>query len=134
MNKLKNRVQLIGFLGSDPELKSLESGNTLAKFSSATNETYLNAQGEKVTNTTWHSLVVWNKLAELCGKVLKKGSEVVVEGSLFTGIMKTLTVKVKPKRLKTSNPMMSLHLQNPYNPFLKAITGNGSCFFFNSKY
>ena len=82
MNKLRNRVQLIGFLGSDPELKSLDSGNTLAKFSIATNDVFKDAQGEKVTITTWHACVAWNKLGELCGKILKKGREVVIDGKL----------------------------------------------------
>lgn len=83
MNNLRNKVSLIGFLGKDPELKSLDSGTTLAKFSIATNETYLNNQGEKISNTTWHSIVAWGKLAEICGQILKKGAEVVIEGKLI---------------------------------------------------
>ncbi len=80
---LRNKVQLIGHVGKQPEVRVLESGNTLAKFNVATNETYLNNQGEKVTNTTWHSMVAWGKLAELCDKLLKKGTEVVIEGKLI---------------------------------------------------
>jgi len=57
MNALKNKVQLIGNLGQDPEIINLESGKTLAKFSIATNEVYKNAQGEKVTDTQWHNIV-----------------------------------------------------------------------------
>lgn len=57
MNALKNKVQLIGHLGNDPEIINLESGKTLAKFSIATNESYKNAQGEKVENTYWHHVV-----------------------------------------------------------------------------
>ena len=98
MNSLKNKVSLIGFLGKDPEIKSLESGNTLAKFSIATNETYLNGQGEKVSNTTWHPIVAWGKLAEICGQILKKGSEVVIQGKLInrsyedsTGVKRYIT-------------------------------------------
>jgi len=57
MNTLRNKVQLIGNLGNDPEIITLESGKMLAKFSIATNESYKNAQGEKVTDTQWHNSV-----------------------------------------------------------------------------
>src|SRR5688572_5702545 len=84
MNRLRNSVQLIGHCGKQPEVRILESGNTLARFSVATNETYLNSQGEKVTNTTWHSIVAWGKVAELCERLLKKGTEVVLDGKLVS--------------------------------------------------
>jgi single-strand DNA-binding protein len=83
MNALKNKVQLIGNLGQDPEVVNLDSGNKLAKFSIATNETYRNSKGEKVTDTQWHNIVVWGKLAEVVEKFLIKGSEVAVEGKLI---------------------------------------------------
>ncbi len=79
---MKNRVQLIGNLGQDPEIKNLENGNKMAKMSIATNETYKNAKGEYVTETQWHNIVAWGKVAEVAEKYLKKGSEVVVEGKL----------------------------------------------------
>ena len=82
MLNLKNRVQLIGNLGMDPEVKHLESGKTMAKISIATNDTYKNQKGEKVTDTQWHNLVAWGKTAEIAEKYLKKGSEVAVEGKL----------------------------------------------------
>ncbi len=84
MNALRNKVQLIGNLGNDPEIVNLESGNKLAKFSIATNETYKNAQGEKVTDTQWHNIVAWGKTAEIVEKYLAKGNEVAVEGKLTT--------------------------------------------------
>ncbi len=83
MNALKNRVQLIGNLGNDPEIKNMEDGKKLAKFSIATNESYQNASGEKVKETTWHNLVAWGKQAELAEKYLHKGTEVVIEGKLI---------------------------------------------------
>jgi len=83
MNALKNKVQLIGNLGQDPEVVNLDSGSKLAKFSIATNETYRNTKGEKVTDTQWHNIVVWGKLAEVVEKFLYKGSEVAVEGKLI---------------------------------------------------
>jgi single-strand DNA-binding protein len=82
MNSLRNKVQLIGNLGSNPEIITLESGKKLAKFSIATNESYKNAQGEKITDTQWHNVVAWNKTAEIIEKYLEKGSEVAVEGKL----------------------------------------------------
>ena len=82
MNALRNRVQLIGNLGNEPEVIELESGKKLAKFAIATNETYRNAKGEKVTDTQWHNVVAWNKTAEIIEKYVQKGNEVIVEGKL----------------------------------------------------
>lgn len=82
MNALRNRVQLIGNLGNTPEIITLDSGKKLAKFSLATNETYKNSQGQKVTDTQWHYIVAWNKTAEIIEQYLEKGSEVVIEGKL----------------------------------------------------
>jgi single-strand DNA-binding protein len=82
MNTLKNKVQLIGHLGAAPEVKTLDNGNTIARMRIATNETYKNAQGEKVTDTQWHTVIAWGKTAEIAGRYLGKGSEVVIEGRL----------------------------------------------------
>ncbi|MCB0484579.1 MAG: single-stranded DNA-binding protein [Flavobacteriaceae bacterium] len=82
MNALKNKVQLIGNLGNNPEIVTLSSGKKLAKFTIATNEVYRNAKGEKVQETQWHNLVAWNKTAEIVEKYLSKGNEVAVEGKL----------------------------------------------------
>ena len=82
MNSLRNKVQLIGNLGNDPEIQTLENGTKLAKFSIATNETYKNAKGEKVTDTQWHNIVAWGKLAEIAEEFLSKGKEIMVEGKL----------------------------------------------------
>jgi len=97
MYTLKNRVQLIGHLGNAPEVKSTQSGKKLARFSIATNEIYRNAKGEKVKETTWHTLVAWGKIADIVEKYLNKGSEVAVEGKLISrsydkeGIKKYIT-------------------------------------------
>ncbi len=80
---MKNRVQLIGHLGQAPEIKNLDNGNKMARMSIATNETYKNAQGEYVTETQWHNVIAWGKVAEVAEKILQKGSEVVVEGKLI---------------------------------------------------
>ena len=83
MYALKNKVQLIGNLGNAPEVKTTESGKKLARFSVATNESYRNAKGEKVTETTWHNLVAWGKVADIAEKYLNKGTEVAIEGKLI---------------------------------------------------
>jgi single-strand DNA-binding protein len=82
MYALKNKVQLIGNLGNNPEVKNTESGKKLARFRIATNEVYRNAKGDKVTETQWHQLVAWGKVAEIIERYLVKGSEVAVEGKL----------------------------------------------------
>lgn len=82
MNNLRNSVQLIGYLGQDPEIKNLEEGKMLAKVSIATSDTYKNAKGEKVIETQWHKLIAWGKTAEIMEKLLKKGNEVAVTGKL----------------------------------------------------
>lgn len=82
MNNIKNRVHLIGRLGMNPEVKDLDGGKKLAKFSVATNDFYYNSKGEKVTETQWHNIVAWGKMAELVEKILEKGKEVALEGKL----------------------------------------------------
>ena len=82
MKTLRNKVNLIGNLGMTPEIKSLDGGQKLAKVSIATNETYKNNKGEKVTETQWHNLVAWGKVAEIFEKYTKVGSKVAVEGKL----------------------------------------------------
>jgi single-strand DNA-binding protein len=84
MSTLKNSVRLVGNLGMDPEVKSFENNRKLAKLSIATNETYKNDKGEKVTDTQWHQLVLWGAQAKLAEDLLKKGDEVAVEGKLAT--------------------------------------------------
>jgi len=83
MYALKNKVQLIGNLGINPEVKTLDNGKKMARFSMATNETYRNAKGEKVVETQWHNLVAWGKVAAIAEKYLQKGSEVALEGKLI---------------------------------------------------
>jgi single-strand DNA-binding protein len=82
MSTLRNKVQLIGNLGNDPEIITMDSGKKLAKFSLATNETYKNQQGERVTDTQWHNVVAWGKTAEIIEQYVTKGKEVAVEGKL----------------------------------------------------
>ena len=83
MYALKNKVQLIGNLGNAPEVRSTEAGKKLVRFSVATNEQYKNAKGERVTETQWHNLIAWGKVADIAEKFLVKGTEVAIEGKLI---------------------------------------------------
>jgi single-strand DNA-binding protein len=74
MYALKNKVQLIGNLGNNPEVKTLDGGKKMARFS---------AKGEKIVETQWHNLIAWGKVAEIVEKYLQKGSEVALEGKLI---------------------------------------------------
>jgi single-strand DNA-binding protein len=82
MNAMKNRVQLIGNAGNDPEVKTLESGKKLAHLTIATNETYRNDKGDKVEQTEWHRVTAWGKTAEIIEKFVVKGKEVAIDGKL----------------------------------------------------
>lgn len=82
MNSLSNRVTLIGNLGQDPETKTTETGKKFSHFTLATKDGYKNADGQRVSETTWHNIVAWNGLADIAGRFLKKGKEVAVEGRI----------------------------------------------------
>lgn len=79
-----NKVMLIGRLGSDPEVRYTTSGGAVANFSVATNESWNDKAGQKQERTEWHKVVVWGKLAEICGQYLTKGRQAFVEGRLQT--------------------------------------------------
>lgn len=111
MNSLKNRVQLIGNLGQDPETKTLESGKKVTHFTLATNDDFKNADGQKVSETTWHNIVAWNGLADIAGKYLKKGRQVAVEGKIVyrsyedkKGVTKYITEIVLSDLLMLKSP------------------------------
>ena len=98
MNALRNKVQLIGNLGNAPEVRDTEGGKKMVRFSMATNESYRNTKGEKVTETQWHNLIAWGKVASIVEKYLAKGTEVAIEGKLInrnytdkTGVKKYIT-------------------------------------------
>ena len=78
---MKNKVQLIGHVGQDPEIKQLENGR-VANFTIATNDSYTNAKGEKVEQTEWHRVSAWGKTVDIIEQLLKKGSHVAIEGKL----------------------------------------------------
>lgn len=82
MNAMKNRVPLIGNVGQDPEIKTLENGKKLAHLTIATNDSYKNDKGEKIEQTEWHRLTAWGKTAEIIEKYVVKGKEVAIDGKL----------------------------------------------------
>ncbi len=112
MNSLRNSVQLIGHLGSNPEIKKLEKGGTLASVNIATKEVYKNAKGEYESQTTWHRLVGWNVIAERMEKAMVKGREMAVRGKLVNrsyddknGIKRYVTeIRVSDFELLGKNP------------------------------
>jgi len=77
-----NKVILIGNLGKDPEVRHLDNGRAVANFSLATSENYKNREGEKVSTTEWHNIVLWTPLAEIAEKYLNKGNQIYLEGKL----------------------------------------------------
>jgi single-strand DNA-binding protein len=86
MNSLRNKVNLIGRLGKNPEIRTLNGGKMMAKFTLATNETYKTENGEKKTETQWHNLIVWGGQAQVVEKYFRKGQEIAVEGKLSTRV------------------------------------------------
>lgn len=82
MNTLRNKVQLIGNLGQNPEIRTFDNGKALARFSMATTDSYYDSNGKKITETQWHNVAAWGNLAKIAEKYLIKGSEVAVEGKL----------------------------------------------------
>jgi single-strand DNA-binding protein len=83
MKNLRNSVQLIGNVGTDPELRTFDGGKVKASFAIATHNTYHNSKGEKIDETQWHNLVLWGKLAEIAKELVIKGSEIAIEGRLI---------------------------------------------------
>ena len=82
MNAMKNKVQLIGHVGQEPEIKTLDGGKKVANITLATNEIYKNEKGEKVEQTEWHRVTAWGKVADIIEKYVTKGKEIAIEGKL----------------------------------------------------
>lgn len=82
MNAMKNRVQLIGHVGQEPEIKTFDGGKKVANITMATNEVYYKENGDKVEKTEWHKVKAWGKVADIIEKYVTKGKEICVEGKL----------------------------------------------------
>ena len=83
MNAMKNKVQLIGHVGQEPEIKTFGEGKKVANITLATNDYYINAKGEKVEDTQWHKVKAWGKVADIIEKYVVKGKEIAIEGKLI---------------------------------------------------
>ena len=115
MYALKNKVQLIGNLGAKPAIKETENGRKLASFNIAVSETYRNTRGEKVTDTQWHRVVAWGRIAEIAEKYLDKGREVAIEGKL---INRTFNDKEGNKKYITEVQVIEILLLGSRTPVL----------------
>ena len=82
MNAMKNKVQLIGNVGQEPEIKTFDGGKKVAHITIATNDYYTNDKGEKVEDTQWHKVSAWGKVADVIEKYVTKGKEIAIEGKL----------------------------------------------------
>ena len=107
MNALKNKVQLIGNIGQNPEIKTFDSGNKMARLSLVTNEKKKNQSGELVNEATWHNLTVWGKTADIVEKFVEKGREIAIEGKL---VNKSYTDKNGDKKYVTEIHVTELML------------------------
>lgn len=106
---MRNHVQLIGRLGANPEVKLLDNGSRVARFSIAVTETYTTKKGEKVTDVQWHCIVAWDSLAAMAERLLYKGTEVTVDGRLFN---RAFTNKQGVKCLSTEIVANELFVQH----------------------
>jgi single-strand DNA-binding protein len=82
MNAMKNKVQLIGNVGNEPEVKTFGEGKKVANITIATNDYYINDKGDKVEQTEWHRVTAWGKVADIIEKYVTKGKEICIEGKL----------------------------------------------------
>lgn len=82
MNAMRNKVQLIGHVGQEPEIKTFDGGKKVANITIATKESYTNDKGEKVEQTEWHRVTAWGKVADIIEKFVTKGKEIAIEGKL----------------------------------------------------
>ena len=110
MNTLKNKVSLIGNLGFDPEVREIAKGRKVARISVATNDSYRNANGERVTDTQWHTVVAWGRTAEQVERLLRKGTPVALEGRL---VHRSYDTKEGIKRYVTEIVMNDFQLLAP---------------------
>ena len=95
MNTVKNNVKLIGNVGAAPVITELDNGKKVARFSLATNESFKNGKGEKQTETNWHSLVAWGKVAEVVEKYVTIGKELAIDGKLVSRSYQTKDKETK---------------------------------------
>jgi single-strand DNA-binding protein len=109
-----NKVILVGNVGKDPEVRHLEGGVTVARFPLATNETYTDKSGQRVTQTEWHNIVVWRGQADIAEKYVKTGKLLYVEGKLRTSVYDDK--ETGAKRYFTEVQCQNFRLLGPITP------------------
>ena len=124
-----NKVILVGNLGSDPEVKYFDNGGAVANFSIATTESYTNKNGERIETTEWHRIELWEGLAKVAEKYLKRGSQIYIEGKIKTeryekdGIEKSF-IKIRANTMTmlgspSSTPPNGITNGTPPNPAIR---------------
>jgi single-strand DNA-binding protein len=131
-----NKVILVGNVGRDPEMRTFDSGVTKASFSLATSESYKNRDGEKVTQTEWHNIVVWGNLTKVVEQFVRKGSQIYVEGKLTSrsyesdGVTKYITeVRMNEMVLlgkRDENPSSGQSMSSEESPNAPENTSNAA--------
>src|SRR5450631_4453402 len=110
MYTLKNKVQLIGYIADNPEVKLTDNGKNMARLRIGTKENFRDSSGEKITQTQWHTLIAWGKVAEIIQQYLKKGSRVAIDGKL---IHRNFTDKEGKKRYVSEVQVNELLMLDP---------------------
>lgn len=108
---IKNHVQLVGRLGANPEVKVVENGNKLARFTIAVSETRKTKTGEKITEVQWYPIVAWGNVAGIAERLLQKGTQVTIDGKL---LLRSYQTKDGQKRKATeivANELFVMHKQ-----------------------
>jgi single-strand DNA-binding protein len=131
-----NKVILIGNLGKDPEVRSLEGGVKVAKFPLATSESYKNKDGQRIDSTEWHNVVMWRGLADVAERFLKKGSQVYIEGKIKSrswddkdGTKRYATdivadnMTMLGRRSEESSPVETMKAESPNEPLPQEPAG-----------
>ncbi|HEY1112182.1 MAG TPA: single-stranded DNA-binding protein [Chitinophagaceae bacterium] len=128
MTEYINKVQLVGRLGNNPDIRTFDNGKKVATFSVATTESYIDSKGTNVVNTQWHRLVAWGRAAAIAEKQLTKGCEVSVEGKLAyrnyldkEGVKKYVTEIVVAELLLLNNKPT----KEESKPFLETVNEDG---------
>lgn len=128
-----NRAMIIGNMTRDPELRTIPSGQAVANFSIATNRSWTGQDGKKQTAVEYHNIVVWAKLAEICGQYLKKGQKVYIEGRLQTrdwegqdGVKRTKTEIVAENMIMLGGGRGAAQPSGSFQPVSRNIGEEGS--------
>lgn len=111
-----NKVILVGFVGADPEIKQTNNRTSVARIRLATSESYKNKSGERVNNTEWHTVILWDKLANVVEQYVKKGNQIYIEGKINTREWEDKNGNKRHSTEVVAGNMTMLGKQNDSNP------------------